>query len=195
MKTKLFLAIISTIVLFSCDDDNANENVVHEALKERFNGKYEIIEATSATPVDLNMDGEGSTNLLNENPAILNAQIELRINENSNLYSDLWPVEDIMATVEEFDSTTYYPTYVINYALFVLGNRFHFVENYTAIELINREPAFNRGTADPRVVFPDSIKIEEDGIITVISTRNIFTFNGYMTVEIVAKYRRYTKIT
>lgn len=193
MKTKLFLVIIGTIVLFSCDDDN--ENVAHEALEERFHGKYEIIEATSATPVDLNMDGEGSTNLLDENPAILNAQIELRINENSNLFSELWPVEDIMATVEEFDSTTYYPTYVINYALFALGNRFHFVENYTAIELINREPAFNRGTADPRVVFPDSIKIEEDGIITVISTRNIFTFNGYMTVEIVAKYRRYTKIT
>lgn len=191
---KTLLIVASTLMILGCSKSDLEEH--HDSLKENFNGRYEIVSATSEIAVDLNMDGNTSNNLLEENTEIFESEISLRIYEDSKIFTEHWPIEYIgVKAEEEIDSTIYNPSYTLDYAKYAITSYFQFGENQDVIELIDPEPILNNGVIDTRFVFPDSIIIEDDDIIAVISTRRLYTFNGYLAVQIVAKYKRYSKLT
>ena len=194
MKTKGLLLIASGLfILQGCDNDDHDRD--REIVKERFHGKYEIIYAVSEIPVDLNMDGLRNTYLFYENPEISKSKIELRINDDLNLFTEHWPIEYISNTGKEFDSSRYNPDYSISYAHYAFGGVFQFDEDLTTIELINKTPLISNGVVDTRFVYPTSVKIESDNTITVTTLRKLYTSEGYLSVKIVARYRRYTQVT
>lgn len=194
MKRTFLLILFATPLLWtSCHEDN--HGGVREELRGRFHGKYEIISAVSDTPVDLNMDGFGNTYLFDENPEISKSGIELRINDELNLFTEYWPIEYISNTGQEFDSSRYDPDYSISYAHYALGDAFQFNEDLTAIELLNKTPMISNGIVDTRFVYPSAVKIESDDTITVTTQRKLYTSEGYLSVKIVARYRRYTQVT
>lgn len=191
---KTLLIIACTLIILGCSKNDLEEH--HDLLKENFNGKYEIVSATSDIAVDLNMDGNTSNNLLEENTKISESEISLRIYEDSKIFTEHWPIEYIsVKPEEEIDSTIYNPSYTLDYAKYAITSYFQFGENQEVIELIDPEPILNNGIIDTRFVFPDSIIIEDGDIISLISTRKLYTFNGYLTVQIIAKYKRYSKFT
>jgi len=185
------LIILTITLLMSCNSDESNENFYQ--LKEKFHGKYEVISSNSLEPVDLNMDGISSTNLLNENPEILNAGLELRISEdNGNLFEEAWPVEYIsMPRGEEFDSTSYHSTYTILYAMHMNGLLCQFDDNFKSINLLGDL----QKNSTNKLVSIESITIEEVEIIKVVTIRELYTMNGWITSKIESRYRRFTIIT
>ncbi|WP_157491211.1 hypothetical protein [Flammeovirga sp. SJP92] len=192
MKEKTLTIIALLFSLFGCKNNDAEHT--NSILKEKFQGQYEIVSATSDVAVDLNMDGKTSRNLLEENVEIVNAGISLMINENSNLFTEHWPIEYIgVEPGVAFDSTKYYPSYTLDYARYAITSLFQFDDSQKVIDLINPEPVISNGVADARFVFPDQIDVEDD-LIIVTSTRNLYTFKGYVKTQITAKYKRYTTI-
>ncbi|PCH67117.1 MAG: hypothetical protein COC06_11760 [Bacteroidales bacterium] len=67
---KGLLITICTIFFISCNKNEPNENI-EQLLKEKFEGRYELISSISEEAVNLNNDGSSSTNLLSENSSIL----------------------------------------------------------------------------------------------------------------------------
>jgi len=185
---KGLLITISIILLMSCSKD---ENLVQ--VKEKFHGKYEMISSVSLEPVDLNMDGFSSNRLLSENPEYLNAGILLIISaDNRYSFEEKWPVEYIeTGTNEPIDSTRYHSTYLINYAMYMNGLMFQFDDNYKSIQLLGdlqKNPT-------NKLISIESITIEENEIIKVVTIRKLYTINGWTTTKIESRYKRYTIIT
>jgi hypothetical protein len=182
------LLIFISIILFSCNKDESSESI--EQLKAKFHGKYEMISSISSVPVDMNMDGISSTNLLNENREILYAGLELRVlDAGSNLFEEKWPTEYIsLPKGEIFDSTSYHPSYTINYANYINSAICQFDENYKSIKLLSE---FYQNSTNKLIVI-ESITLEENEIIKVISIRKLYTMNGWTKTRIVSQYKRFT---
>ncbi len=185
---KGLLITLSIFLLMSCSkEDNLGQ------IKEKFHGKYEIISSVSSEPVDLNMDGISSNRLLSENPEFLNAGIMLLISaDNRYLFEEKWPVEYISTrTIEPFDSTRYHSTYIINYAMYMNGFMFHFDDNYKSIRLLGeRQP-----NSTNKLINVESITLEENEIIKVVTIRKLYTINGWTITKIESRYKRFTIIT
>jgi hypothetical protein len=188
---KVLLITICTVFLISCNKNESDEKL--KQLKEKFHGKYEMISSTSMDAVDLNMDGITSTNLLSENSEISNSGLELRIiNENGLLFEEKWPVEHItIPQGETFDPSSYHPSYVINYALYINQGLSKFGDDYQSIEFLGEIQQNSTNT----LISIESITIEEDETIKVTSIRKLYTMNGWITTKIESRYKRYTIIT
>jgi len=188
---KVFSITICTILLISCEKNASNENF--ESLKEKFNGKYEIISSISKDAVDLNMDGIASTNLISENSEIFNAGLELKIlNDSKLLFEDKWPVETILNTEDGiFDSTCYHPTYIISYSLYINPISCQFEDNYSSIKLLENI----QQNSTNKLISIESITIEENETIKVITIRKLYTMKGWIKTKIESRYKRYTSLT
>ena len=186
MKQRVLIFI--SIVLFSCNKNETKENF--ELLKAKFHGKYEMISSISSEPVDLNMDGISSTYLLSENKEILNAGLELRIIESGkNLFEEKWPVEYIgVPRGEKFDSTSYHPSYTINYANYANPALCQFENNYKSIKLVS--DLYQNSTN--KLIAVESISLEENEIIKVTTIRKLYTIKGWIKTRIVSQYKRFT---
>ena len=190
MKRRLLITICS-IFLISCNKNESNENF--EQLKEKFQGKYEVISSISEDAVDLNMDRITSTDLLSENPEISNSGLELRlINDNEQLFEEKWPVETIVIPKGEiFDSTNYYPTYSIYYSLYCNPISCQFEDDYKSIHLLGDIQQNSTNT----LISMESITIEENETIKVITIRKLYSMKGWIRTKIESRYKRYTTIT
>lgn len=190
MKKRLLITICA-IFLISCNKNESNENLVQ--LKEKFQGKYEVISSISEDAVDLNMDGITSTDLLSENPDISNSGLELRIiNDNEQLFEEKWRVETIVISRGEiFDSTNYHPTYSIYYALYSNPISCQFEDDYKSIHLLGDIQQNSTNT----LISMESITIGENETIKVITIRKLYSMKGWIRTKIESRYKRYTTTT
>lgn len=187
---KVLLIGLSLIFLTGC---NKNENGNSEQLKEKFHGKYEVISSIATDAVDLNMDGITSTDLLSENSEISKSALEIRISgTGNNLFEEKWPVETIVVPRDEvFDSTAYHPEYSVYYALYCSSGTFRFSDDYKRLQLTG---AFQPDSPDTLLSL-ESITIEENETIKVITIRKLYTKNGWIRTKIESNYKRYTTTT
>jgi hypothetical protein len=170
-------------------------------LKERFNGKYELISSNSKQAVDLNNDGIESTNLLDENSVILFSEITIRIpyedelflKENEFVFSELWPMENEHRLKEKKILTVYKKrVYSVNYDLYGNVQIGKFNEDLTSAEKFRLDI---NDDGKNTLVQLKSLNLLEDEIIRVIVVRKLFTKNGWVTTEIESLYKRYSTVT
>ncbi|WP_299256022.1 lipocalin family protein [uncultured Aquimarina sp.] len=98
MKTNFFLFVMSFALLFascSSDDDNGGNPATISLV-----GTWELTSASGALPVDLNMDGTASVNLLEELPCFEDTIV---VNEDST-YS-----QNVVEIIFDFDVTVQPP--------------------------------------------------------------------------------------
>jgi hypothetical protein len=185
-----FLITVCAIFLISCNKNGSNENL--EQLKEKFQGKYEVISSFSEDAVDLNMDGITSSDLLSENPEIYNSVLELRIiNDNEQLFEEKWPIETIVIPRGEiFDSTKYHPTYSIFYALYSNPISCQFEDDYKSIHLLSDIQQNPTNT----LINVVSITIGENETITFKTIRKMYSMNGWIITKIESRYKRFIPI-
>jgi hypothetical protein len=190
MKNGL-LIIIFTILLVSCKKNDSNDDA--DLLKDQYHGKYEILSSFSEAPLDLNMDGISSNDLLSENAEISRSGLEIRIqSENSQLFDEKWPVESIVIPRgEKFDSTSYHSTYEVYYALYFNGLSCTINAKNRSIQLKDSPRQDQTNT----LIEIESVSIELDNIIKVTALRKVYTKKGWVKTKIVSTYKRYTQIT
>lgn len=129
MKKNVLLCLFVSVLLTGCQlisPEPANQNV--DALYNRFHGKYKVISSVSSDPVDVNLDGIQSTDMLAELPMLTNEydyNLELRIQpligstqEVRFLYMQTWPVQfihDTETTYWQGQPITYNPSFRVSY--------------------------------------------------------------------------------
>lgn len=185
------LITICAIFFISCSKNESKDRL--EELKEKFHGKYELISSASKDAVDLNMDGNTSTNLLSENPEILNSGLEIRIiNDNEHLFEEKWPVETIVIPRgETFDPTRYHSTYNILYASYINPSTCRFEDDLKSIQLLGDVQV----NSTNKLINIESIIIEENEILKVTTIRKLYTMKGWITTQIESRYKRYSITT
>ncbi|MCT4587691.1 MAG: hypothetical protein N4A71_07705 [Carboxylicivirga sp.] len=204
MKHKInktfFLLITLLFFLWGCQKEEMEINN-RPLLKERFNGKYELISSNSKQAVDLNNDGIESTNLLDENSVILFSEITIRIpyedelflKENEFVFSELWPMENEHRLKEKKILTVYKKrVYSVNYDLYGNVQIGKFNEDLTSAEKFRLDI---NDDGKNTLVQLKSLNLLEDEIIRVIVVRKLFTKNGWVTTEIESLYKRYSPVT
>lgn len=189
MKTSLLLLLAIVATLTSC---NESEIVLHEdafLLHERFHGKYKIVTSTSNKAVDINKDGQASTDLLQEISFLSDAELELRIpvpgyNTDGSLFlfTQFWQ-QQFLTTV---NSDT-----VANYAVQGVVRYFRLSQNVDEILV-----APDQYQVDLKLFpLPDEVTIESNGYIKVVMQKLLYTSEGWKSVNITTLYKRYTMAT
>ena len=190
---KLTWILISLLAFSSCSKSDLDDD--YEQLKLQYNGKYELISSYSDDAVDLNMDGVYSTDLPGENPEIERAHLEIRIiaedhmtEPGNHLFEEMWPVAHVPDRGEEVsDTARHQDSYFIMYAMKLHGCRCEFTDNNTTILL--DEPYLEESSA---LISFESVDVDENGIITFVTRRKLYTIDGWGETRITTRYKRYT---
>lgn len=183
-----FVILLALGILAGCKKTDNNDN--NAQIRERFHGKYAIVSAVSSRAVDVNLDGTASINLLQEIPDLQNSNLELRLRENITPYTfeQSWQNQ-----VFPYNSKPagYEPGIVPMYAnqpsvsLFTINNE---LNTFNVFRTTNT-------TDNPNFPLPKLVKVETDGLITVVTERTLYTKAGWVTVSVEVRYKKYTSIT
>lgn len=196
---KNFLLFIACMfILVSCEK-NESEVSKRPLLREKFNGKYELISSLSKTPVDLNNDGIESTNLLVENSMVLSSFIEIRIpnesdsylKDNEFVFCEFWPTEN-EHRLKNKEVIPVYETPVFGMGYDIYGNTLIgvFAENLKTCTINKLLEISDDGKNT--LIEIKSIDIMENETFKVTVIRKLYTKNGWVISEIESLYKRYT---
>jgi len=171
------------IIVSSCSKDHSAERL--EELKLKYNGKYQIFSSYSNKTVDLNWDGEMSGNLLEENPELKGAEIDILICKNEpHLITDMWPrAYPVFPEGEVFDRSIH----ILNYLQYILTYKCYLTSDYSLVV----DNSVEKDSDNPLISI-DKVTFENDEVVKVIATRKIFTSNGWTIITNESKYKRYT---
>ncbi|GAB3890392.1 hypothetical protein [Spirosoma agri] len=221
MKNFIYASLV-TASLMSCSTDGSisssvivpgasgstsvapNENV--SALFQQFHGKYKVISSTSNQPVDVNQDGDSSSDLLTEIPELrLQAgtqyHIDIRIYGPSATsskphfsFTQWWPEQYIRTGVGRVwdggELISYNPDYLVKYDFQGAGRSFSFSTDLKQLTINANE------NENPfRWVRPESVTIDATGRISVVNKRRLYTRAGVQEVLITTVYERFTMTT
>lgn len=180
------------LFLLSCKSDSLPANKDAKQLYQSFHGKYEIISSNASEPIDVNLDGVSSTNLLTELADIPNCHVEIRI-QGIFLFDQFWPepyFSGIAGTGESMPAS-YDPRITVNYAMQGVGRQFEFDEKVEQILLLPDHPSVNQN----RFPRPSSIKLLPGEMVEVTINKTFYTTAGIKNVQVVTLYKRYTMVT
>lgn len=190
-QTLLFLSVAAA--LSSCQNDKQapepSEDIA--ALREQFHGKYQLLSATSNQAVDLNGDGQASANLVEEIPALVESNVEVRIGR--------FPLkEDYIGFIDQSWQTQflvpvrgYSDSLVVGGFVNAMTHR-SFTFNAARTQLLTEQLPT---VANDQYPAPVSIMVVNSEELVVVTNRTVFVHSTWQPVRITARYKRYTKIT
>jgi hypothetical protein len=162
------------------------------ALHNRFHGQYKIVSATANKAVDLNRDGQASTDLLTEISELgLNqSRLNVLIRDNGlKWFEELWP-QPIIARNWNYSSPD---SVMLNGYLFnPLARDFTFDKPVTSLLV---EPGSADKANGGRTPAPETVTIEGDGQLRVVTLRLLYIGKSWQPVRITTVYKRFTIIT
>ena len=108
-----------------------------------------------------------------------------------HLFEEMWPVAHVADRGEGVNDTArHQDSYFIMYAMKLHGCRCEFTDNNATILL--DEPYLEEAST---LISFESIDVDENGIITFVTRRKLYTIDGWVETRITSKYKRYTDRT
>jgi hypothetical protein len=192
MKQTLLLLSVAA-ALSSCQNDQQvpepSEDIA--ALREQFQGKYQLLSATSNQAVDLNGDGQPSVNLVAKVPTLVESDVEVRIGH--------FPLqEDYVGFIDQSWQTQYltpvrgYPDSLVVGGFVNALTHLSFNFNAARTQLL---PEQLPRVANDQYPAPVSITVVNAEELLVVTDRTVFVHSTWQPVRITVRYKRYTKIT
>jgi hypothetical protein len=175
MHRIIYFLICSITILTSCRRDKTDDT---KKVYERLHGKYKVVNSTSSEAVDVNLDGNPSTNILSEIPYLAECNLEILIvSKDKFLLSQSWP--------EQFVGNA--PNPAINYAKQGVTRIFSLDETSNHLQV--HADSYD---VPERFVFPSAVTIEGADRIKIVFSKKLYTSAGYKTVTITTMYERYS---
>ena len=192
---RLIIFTFAIIMIAGCSEPDISEsNDSFEKIYNQFHGKYEITRSFSDRPVDINMDGKSSVDLLQEIPDLERSGLELRIVERSftgpgsvYLFVQSWSEQNFPHGTSS-DDTSILPDYVLQ------GVVRTFTLNRDKDTLLIKHDENSEINLEKFPV-PGEVAVIDDGQIQVTVMKRILTSDGWQTIKIRTKYSRYTMNT
>jgi hypothetical protein len=190
MKNLLTLVLASGI-LASCQKQAPEPSEDTAALHTRFHGKYQLLSAVADVPVDLNRDGQASTNLVEEIPDVKSSDVILLIPENRDvkMFEQFWPQPNV---THNWNYSSPDSLMVQGYAIQIVPRYFAFNKSVTNLVV---ESSPTSAANDGRFPVPEVAVIEKGDQLRITVQRSLFTHKGWQLVRITTTYKRYTSVT
>lgn len=212
MKTNWIITLLAGMWLAGCSRENSAPNPVAvtpapnedgSVLYPQFHGKYKVITSTSSEPLDVNLDGNASTDMMQEIPELTTGpQYYVQLNiygpsknspKPSFIFSQWWPEQYIRLGSQEWDGgqlLDYSPDYRVAY---LTQGSFRSLSFSPDLKQITVNPGQNE---DPfRWVRPESVTVEDSGRLRVVNKRRLYTRAGVKEVVVTTVYERFTMST
>jgi hypothetical protein len=165
-----------------------------EQLTSKYGGRYQILSSITNDPVDLNLDGNTNTNLLNELPGIAQSMVTIRVIKDTDTRStknyiisfDLSYPEQY-AVVDGREISSYTPGAEV---LFLDQPVYSRCLIDTVKKTINLLPENNPLETERRFKRPNDVKILDGEKIQVSTIKEFYTKNGFTKVKITSIYER-----
>ncbi|NIJ54488.1 hypothetical protein [Dyadobacter arcticus] len=206
---RILLFALALSQLFSCksEDTPLPPEQDLDALYQQFHGRYKIVSAVASEALDVNFDGNPSTNLLAEIDELrTGAQTEFYSQVNiprsfnatpkpSFLFIQNWPEQFLrLEQGKVWDGIAIIPfnkDYTFDFDMKVLVREFSFSEDLKQLIVIpddSEDPVF-------KLSAPKSVTVLNDGKLVVIATRRLYTSDGVKEVIVTTTYERFTMAT
>lgn len=189
---RLVYALMVAGALGGCQKNTVEPSEDSAALRERFHGQYNIVLATADRAVDLNHDGRASADLLTEIPNLGRKQSTLNvlIRENGfKWFEELWPQP---AITRNWNYNSPDSVMVSGYLYNPVPRDFTFDKTVTNLLV---EPGAADKANGGRTPAPESVTIEGDGQLRVVTLRLLYIGRTWQPVRIITVYKRFTSIT
>jgi len=191
MKRLLYL-LATASTLSGCQKNAVEPSEDTAVLHDRFHGQYELVSSTADHAVDLNRDGQASTDLLTEIPnlGLPQSRLNVFIRENGlKWFEDSWPQPYIG---RNWNYSSPDSVMVYDYLYNPLPRDFTFDKAVTSL-LVEPGPADKANGG--RTPAPESVTIEGDGQLRVVTRRLLYIGRSWQPVRIITVYKRFTSIT
>lgn len=200
-KTNILLFIMLSVAAGCKKEDVVDtEKQKFDELHKQFHGKYKPILSQSNIPVDINLDGHPSINLLGEIPSLANTDLIILMIYNDfddglpksyALFDHFWPEQYFQSTdnnplpevIQDYSSNI-----LVHYVHQASPRRANILEAEKRIVILPDEE--DQGTPY-RWTMPEEIIINENNTIKIIAERAMYTSEGMKTVIITTTYERY----
>jgi hypothetical protein len=192
MKTLFPVALVIGVSTLSSCQKSVEPSEDTAALHNRFHGQYRIVSATAEKAVDLNRDGQASTDLLTEIPLLgaNQSRLIILIRENGlKWFEDHWP-QPVIARNWNYNSPD--SVMLTDYLYNPLPRDFTFDKPVTSL-LVEPGPADKADGG--RTPAPENVTIEGDGQLRVTTLRLLYIGRSWQPVRITTVYKRFTSIT
>ncbi|TDE12089.1 hypothetical protein [Dyadobacter psychrotolerans] len=184
--------------MLSCKSKDSSPllNDNFEAIYQQFHGKYKIVSSVSSEPLDINLDGSSSSDLLTEideltTGTLTSPYLQIAINRSSKvnvkpsyLFIQAWPEQFVrMGSGKVWDGTEmipFHPDYSFAYDMKVVFREFEFSKdrkNLTVKIDDSEKPLFSQSA-------PNTVTVLNDGKLVVVANRKIYTSLGVKQVTV-----------
>lgn len=195
--------------MLSCKskDPSPSQDDNFEAIHQQFHGKYKIVSSVSSEPLDVNLDGSYSSDLLTEideltTGTITNPYLEILISgsskanpEPSFLFVQAWPEQFVRLgsgkVWDGIEMISFNPDYSFAYDMKVVYRAFEFSNDRKNLHVEtndSEEPLFSQSS-------PKTVTVLNDGKLVVVANRRIYTSSGVKQVTVTTTYERFTMTT
>lgn len=207
MKKNLLVASILASVLSCKDNDPIEKSKDVAALHAAFHGRYHITNAVTSEPIDIDMDGFPSTDLLIEMPVLRPESMggyftrisifgaSEKRNDPTFIFTQSWPEQYIRLSNgkvwDGLEMIPFDPANSFDFSTKVVSRQLTFSENLEEMIVTpdeSEQPIFRQSS-------PKRVIIEDDGKITVIADRRIYTRTGVKQVTVTLTYERFSMDT
>lgn len=222
MKRFFLFSLLSAVGIVACSPDKSALNVTPSpapgtaatkasnedvsTLSRQFHGKYKVISSVSSEPLDVNLDGLVSTDMIGELPELsvyagTRYNVDIRIYGPSQVdpkpsfsFMQWWPEQFIRTGPGKVwdggELINYDPAYVVKHDFQGTQRGITFS---TDLKELTVKPNENENPF--RWVRPQSVTVESSGRLRVVNKRRLYTRAGVKEVTITTVYERYTTTT
>lgn len=146
--------------------------------------------------MDANLDGKESIDLMSEIPELKYSDVYLRIAKKPFYLDHYWQEQFIGSDTQiGVSPKAYEPSMYVNFANQGGGKRFEFSPDLKKIIILPQQNYYTTDDAKERFKSPESVTVEINNNLKVITNKWIFTRKGWVNVMITSVYERYTMIT
>jgi hypothetical protein len=189
---RLFYLLTTATTLSGCQQKTVEPNEDTATLHDRFHGQYKLVSSTADQAIDINGDGQASTDLTKEIPDLnLNQTRLLLLVRESGLkwFEERWP-QPIIARNWNYSS----PDSVMLNGYLSSSVPRDFTANKALTSLLVAQGPADKDNGG-RTPAPESVTVLGNDQLKVVTLRLLYIGRSWQSVRITTIYQRFTSIT
>jgi hypothetical protein len=195
MKRLVYLMAMAG-ALGGCQKNNVEPNEDTAVLHARFHGQYKLVSSTADQAIDLNRDGQASTDVTKEIPDLTLRQTRLIVlirdggwNNGLKWFEEWWPQPII---IRNYNYSSPDSMMLSGYLSNPMPRDFTVDKTFTSL-LVEPGPADKANGG--RTAAPESVTVLRNDQLKVVTLRLLYISRSWHFVRITTIYQRFTSIT
>jgi hypothetical protein len=189
---RLLYVLATAATLGGCQQNTVEPNEDTATLHDRFHGQYKLVSSTADQAIDLNRDGQASTDVTKEIPDLnLNqTRLILLVRESGLKWFEEWWPQPIIARNWNYSSPD---SVMLNGYLSNPVPRDFTADKALTSLLVEQGPADKANGG--RTAAPESVTVLGNDQLKVVTLRLLYIGRSWQSVRIITIYQRFTSIT